>query len=131
MFRTIIILLFLISLINGQQKQIVEYNPCEQEVVDAQNDIDKWLWFQTGLAAGLFSNKLAQSLFQNPEINSLLNMPEDYINEYNDCYKEEVMRLQISYARIGCASYCIIATAVTYIAMNSGYKDSINKNNIK
>ena len=60
-------------MINGQQKQIVEYNPCEQAVVDAQNDIDKWLWFQTGLAAGLFSNKLAQSLIQNPEINNKIS----------------------------------------------------------
>ena len=128
MFRTIIILLFLISLINGQQKEIIESNPCEQAVIDAQNDVDKWLWIQTGLTARLFSNKLAKSLIQNPEIKNLLNMPEDYINEYNDCYKEEVKRLQISYARKGCAIYCIIAAGVTYIAMNLDYKDLKNEN---
>tara|TARA_B100002049_G_scaffold163091_1_gene122181 strand:+ start:238 stop:534 length:297 start_codon:yes stop_codon:yes gene_type:complete len=83
--------------------------------------------FKQDLAAQLFSNKLAKSLIQNPEIENLLNMPEDYINEYNDCYKEEVKRLQISYARTGCLSYCIIATGVTYIAMNAGYKDSKNE----
>ena len=131
MFRIIIILLFLISLINEQQKEIIESNPCEQAVIDAQNDVDKWLWIQTGLAARLFSNKLAKSLIQNPEIKNLLNMPEDYINEYNDCYKEEVKRLRISYARKGYASYCIIAAGVTYIAMNLDYidyKDLKNKN---
>ena len=121
MFRTIIILLFLISLINGQQKEIIESNPCEQAVIDAQNDVDKWLWIQTGLTARLFSNKLAKSLIQNPEIKNLLNMPEDYINEYNDCYKEEIKRLQISYARKGCVSYCIIAAGVSYIVLNLDY----------
>ena len=128
MFRIIIILLFLISLINGQQKEIIESNPCEQAVINAQNDVDKWLWIQTGLTARLFSNKLAESLIQNPEIKNLLNMPEDYINEYNDCYKEEVKRLQISYARKGCASYCIIAAVVSYIVLNLDYKDLKNEN---
>ena len=107
----------MISLINGQQKQIVERNPCDQVTTDAKNDVEKWLWIEIGIRTGRFSSKLSESLVANPKIENVLNRSEVYINENTECYKKEVKRLQKSYARTGLIGSCIVGVSLLLLGM--------------
>ena len=114
-------LLLVISLINGQQNQIVEENPCDQATTDAKNDVEKWLWIEIGIRTGRFSSKLSESLVTNPKIENILNRSEGYINEYTECYKKEVKRLQMSYARTGLIGNCIVAATIVLLSIRYDY----------
>ena len=107
----------MISLINGQQNQIVEGNPCDQATTDEKDDVEKWLWIETGFRTGLFSSKLSESLVTNPKIENILNRSEGYINEYTEYYKKEVKRLQKSYARTGLIGNCIVAATIVLLSI--------------
>ena len=127
MIKRFTTLLLTINLINGQQNQIGEGNPCDQATTDAKNEVEKWLWVETGFMTGLYSSKLSESLVQNPKIENLLNMSEDYINKYTECYKEEVKRLQASYSRMGCIGNFIIASTILLLSISSDKPDSKNE----
>ena len=108
MIKRLIILLLVTNLIYGQQNHSIEGNPCDQAAIDAKNDVEKWLWIESGFKAFWVSNKLSKHLIQNPKLGNLQNKSDDYIFEYTKCYKEEVKKLRISYSRMGCVGSAII-----------------------
>ena len=108
MIKQFITLLLVTSLIYGQQKHITQSNPCEEAAIDAKNDVEKWLWIESGFKAFWVSNKLSKQLIQNPKLEKLQNKSDDYVIDYTQCYKEEVKKLRISYSRMGCAGTAII-----------------------
>ena len=71
MIKQFITLLLVTSLIYGQQKHITQSNPCEEAAIDAKNDVEKWLWIESGFKAFWVSNKLSKQLIQNPKLGNL------------------------------------------------------------
>ena len=108
MIKRLLILLLVTSLVYGQQNHNIEDNPCNQASIDAKNDVNKWLWIESGFKAFWVSNKLSNQLIQNPELEKLENKSDDYVIEYTKCYKEEVKKLLISYSRMGCVGCAIM-----------------------
>ena len=102
MTKQFIIFLTVINLIYGQQKHITQSNPCEEAAIDAKNDVEKWLWIESGFRAFRISKRLSKKLVQNPQYEKLQNKSGDWIIEYTDCYKEEVQNLRNLYSWIGC-----------------------------
>ena len=100
--KRFIIFLSVINLIYGQQKHIIQSNPCDEAVMDAKNDVEKWLWIESGFRAFRISKRLAKKLVQNPQFEKLQNKSDDWIIEYTNCYKEEVQNLRNLYSWIGC-----------------------------
>ena len=97
-----IIFLSVINLIYGQQKHINQSNPCEEASIDAKNDVEKWLWIESGFRAFRISKRLSKKLVQNPQFEKLRNKSDDWILEYTNCYKEEVQNLRNLHSWIGC-----------------------------
>ena len=108
MIKRLIILLSVTNLIYGQQNHSIEVNPCDQAAIDAKNDVEKWLWIESGFKSFWVSNKLSKQLIQNPKLANLKNKSDDYVTEYTKCYKEELKKLRISYSRMGSAGCAII-----------------------
>ena len=102
MAKQFIIFLSVMNLIYGQQKHIYQSNPCEEATKDAKNDVEKWLWIESGFRAFRISKRLSKKLVQNPQFEKLQNKSDDWIIEYTNCYKEEVQNLRNLYSRIGC-----------------------------
>ena len=102
MAKQFIIFLSVINLIYGQQKHITQSNPCEEAAIDAKNDVEKWLWIESGFRAFRISKRLSKKLVQNPQFEKLQNKSDDWIIEYTNCYKEEVQNLRNLYSWIGC-----------------------------
>ena len=73
MIKRLLILLLVTSLVYGQQNPSIEDNPCNQPSIDAKNDVNKWLWIESGFKAFWVSNKLSNQLIQNPELEKLEN----------------------------------------------------------
>ena len=90
------------NLIYGQQKHITQSNPCEEATIDAKNDVEKWLWIESGFRAFRISKILSKKLVQNPQFEKLQNKSDDWIIEYTNCYKEEVQNLRNLYSWTGC-----------------------------
>ena len=102
MAKQFIIFLTVINLIYGQQKHITQSNPCEEAAIDAKNDVEKWLWIESGFRAFRISKRLSKKLVQNPQYEKLKNKSDDWIIEYTNCYKTEVQNLRNLYSWIGC-----------------------------
>ena len=102
MAKQFIIFLSVMNLIYGQQKYITQSNPCEEAAIDAKNDVEKWLWIESGFRAFRISKILSKKLVQNPQFEKLQNKSDDWIIEYTNCYKEEVQNLRNLYSWIGC-----------------------------
>ena len=102
MTKQFIIFLSVINLIYGQQKHITQSNPCEQAAIDAKNDVEKWLWIESGFRAFRISRMLSKQLVQNPQFEKLQNKSDEWIIEYTKCYKEEVQNFRNLYSWIGC-----------------------------
>ena len=102
MAKQFIICLSVMNLIYGQQKYITQSNPCEEAAIDAKNDVEKWLWIESGFRAFRISKRLSKKLVQNPQYEKLKNKSDDWIIEYTNCYKEEVQNLRNLYSWIGC-----------------------------
>ena len=90
------------NLIYGQQKHITQSNPCEEAAIDAKNDVEKWLWIESGFRAFRISRMLSKQLVQNPQFEKLQNKSDEWIIEYTECYKEEVQNFRNLYSWIGC-----------------------------
>ena len=97
-----IIFLSVINLIYGQQKHITQSDPCEKAAIDAKNDVEKWLWIESGFRAFRISKRLSKKLVQNPQFEKLQNKSDDWIIEYTNCYKEEIQNLRNLYSWVGC-----------------------------
>jgi len=102
MAKQFITFLSVMNLIYGQQKHITQSNPCEEAAIDAKNDVEKWLWIESGFRAFGISKRLSKKLVQNPQFEKLQNKSNEWIIEYTNCYKEEVQNLRNLYSRIGC-----------------------------
>ena len=102
MSKQFIIFLSVINLIYGQQKHIIQSNPCEEAAIDAKNDVEKWLWIESGFRAFRISRMLSKQLVQNPQFEKLQNKSDEWIIEYTECYKEEVQNFRNLYSWIGC-----------------------------
>ena len=94
--------LSVINLIYGQQKHITQSDPCEKAAIDAKNDVEKWLWIESGFRAFRISKRLSKKLVQNPQFEKLQNKSDDWIIEYTNCYKEEIQNLRNLYSWVGC-----------------------------
>ena len=99
--KRFIIFLSVINLIYGQQKHIIQSNPCDEAVMDAKNDVEKWLWIEAGFRAFRISKRLSKRLVKNPQFEKLQNKSDDWIIEYTNCYKEEVQNLRNLYSWVG------------------------------
>ena len=97
-----IMFLSVINLIYGKQKHITQSDPCEKAAIDAKNDVEKWLWIESGFRAFRISKRLSKKLVQNPQFEKLQNKSDDWIIEYTNCYKEEIQNLRNQYSWIGC-----------------------------
>ena len=102
MAKQFIIFLSVMNLIYGQQKHITQSNPCEEAAIDAKNDVEKWLWIESGFRAFRISKRLSKKLVQNPQFEKLQNKSNEWIIEYTNCYKEEVQKLRNLYSWMGC-----------------------------
>ena len=58
MAKQFIIFLSVMNLIYGQQKYITQSNPCEEAAIDAKNDVEKWLWIESGFMAFRISKRI-------------------------------------------------------------------------
>ena len=102
MAKQFIIFLSVINLIYGQQKHIIQSNPFEEAAIDAKNDVEKWLWIESGFRSFRISRMLSKQLVQNPQFEKLQNKSDEWIIEYTECYKEEVQNFRNLYSWIGC-----------------------------
>ena len=122
MINRITALVLFIGLAWGQQTSKDTSNACTQAEIDAKNDVNQSLWVKAGFSSANLANKLANSLVPNPRIENILGRSDDYIIEYNDCYKKEAQKLQNSYARIGCYGHVLIGTALIILSVSSDSK---------
>tara|TARA_A100001011_G_scaffold255508_1_gene263763 strand:+ start:71 stop:304 length:234 start_codon:yes stop_codon:yes gene_type:complete len=77
MSKQFIIFLSVINLIYGQQKHIIQSNPCEEAAIDAKNDVEKWLWIESGFRSFRISRMLSKQLVQNPQFEKLQNKSDE------------------------------------------------------
>ena len=128
MINRITALALFIGLALGQQTSTNTSNACTQAEIDAKNDVNQSLWVKAGFSSANLANKLANSLVPNPRIENILGRSDDYIIEYNHCYKKEAQKLQNSYARIGCYGQVLIGTALIIFSVSSDSKKESSNN---
>ncbi len=83
MAKQFIIFLSVMNLIYGQQKHITQSNPCEEAALDAKNDVEKWLWIESGFRAFRISKRLSKKLVQNPQFEKFIFMDRLYRRKYD------------------------------------------------
>ena len=127
MAKQFIIFLSVMNLIYGQQKHITQSNPCEEAAIDAKNDVEKWLWIESGFRAFRISKRLSKKLVQNPQFEKLQNKSDDWIIEYTNCYKEEVQNLRNLYSWTGCIGGNIILLLIISTWPQKENNESNNK----
>ena len=122
-----IMFLSVINLIYGKQKHITQSDPCEKAAIDAKNDVEKWLWIESGFRAFRISKRLSNKLVQNPQFEKLQNKSDDWIIEYTNCYKEEVQNLRNLYSWIGCVGGNMILLLIISTWSSEDYNETDKK----
>ena len=69
---------------------------------DAQNDVNKSLWFLVGCYGCVFGLIIAAGIKPAFPATRLLGKSPEYVAFYTDAYKEEAKRLQTNSALAGC-----------------------------
>ena len=86
---------------------------------DAQNDVDKGLWFLGGCFGGVIGVIIAYGIEPSPPATRLLGKSPEYVAFYTQAYAEKAKKLQTNSAWGGClvsglymAAYMILVLAV-------------------
>ena len=69
---------------------------------DAQNDVNKGLWFLGGCFGGIIGVIIAYGVEPYPPATRLLGKSPEYVAVYTDTYKEKAKKLQTNSALGGC-----------------------------
>lgn len=82
---------------------------------DAQNDINKGLWFLGGCFGGVIGVIIAYGIEPSPPATRLLGKSPEYVDFYTQAYVEKANKLQTNSALGGC---CV---TTLYMAIFYGY----------
>ena len=83
---------------------------------DAQNDVNKSLWFLGGCLGGVIGVIVAYGVEPAPSATRLLGKSPEYVAFYTDAYKENAKKLQANNAMMGCVVNAV-ATVVYVMAV--------------
>lgn len=83
-------------------------DPCSQAILDAQNDINRNLWFGAGCLFGLLGVGASYVIEPNPDTYRFMGKSNDYIAAYTSCYRIEAKKIQQQKARHGCLTYAAV-----------------------
>ena len=84
-----------------------QQNPLQMEAIaaaerDAQNDVNKGLWFLGGCFGGVIGVIVAYSVKPSPPATRLLGKSPEYVAFYTHAYTEKAKKLQTNSALGGC-----------------------------
>lgn len=68
---------------------------------DAQNDVNKLLWFVVGFALSVIGILIAYIYQQSPPASRLFDKSQEFTVFYSDAYKANSRKIQVKYAVIG------------------------------
>ena len=89
---------------------------------DAQNDVDKGLWFLGGCFGGVIGVIIAYGVEPSPPATRLLGKSPEYVAFYTQAYAEKAKKLQTNSALGGCcvsALYMAIYVVTMFAAHSS------------
>ena len=69
---------------------------------DAQNDVNKGLWFLGGCLSGIVVPMIAYGVELPPPVTRLLGKSPEYVASYTDAYKAKAKTLRVKSALGGC-----------------------------
>ena len=75
---------------------------------DAQNDVNKGLWFLAGCLGNIPGIIVAYAVEPTPPATRLLGKSPEYVAFYTDAYKEKAKKLQTNSAWGGCVVLAIV-----------------------
>ncbi len=86
---------------------LAQQNSLQAEVIvaaerDAQNDVNKGLWFLGGCFGGVIGVIIAYSVEPSPPATRLLGKSPEYVTFYTQAYAEKAKKLQTNSALGGC-----------------------------
>ena len=77
---------------------------------DAQNDVNKGLWFLAGCLGNIPGIIVAYAVEPTPPATRLLGKSPEYVAFYTDAYREKAKKLQTNSAWGGCVVFAIVYT---------------------
>ena len=88
---------------------------------DAQNDVNKSLWFLGGCLGGVIGVIIAYGVEPAPSATRLLGKSPEYVAFYTDAYKEKAKRLQADNAMVGCGVNALVTVVYIMAVLAEAY----------
>ena len=97
-----VVLTFSMPFVTFAQQNSLQMDAIAAAERDAQNDVNRGLWFLGGCFGGVIGVIVAYSVEPSPPVTRLLGKSPEYVAFYTQAYAEKAKKLQTNSALGGC-----------------------------